>query len=221
MLAPEPKKRKLDNSVCENCSQIQAASLETLMVSSPFAEVLRTRSFRELNDQYCKLLNQEWTFQPNLRHVGARLLAGCILQNTSNGQADQFTELRQLRTKLHDASTFMLCRTSGHFARHRSSQPYTVFNLVTYDRFRETGKGVAAAIIFNEITQNVLQKGAAGCLKRAVVEDARRQCGDGGKITKAFGDILALFKADSNSLTVLGDSTLNKAARFIEQSFAS
>ncbi|KAG0379627.1 hypothetical protein BGX24_012416 [Mortierella sp. AD032] len=367
-IAPEPKKRKLATNLCQSCSPTPTNGLENLMASSPYADVLHTRSYLQLNDQHCKLLNRDWTFQPNLRYVCARLLAGCILLNTSNGQAvmantvevygrnrrldihreqlipvkgeairtslppstglryddvwpltitfsdgerlligtqscnilitsslrldvkqlpslggstvlfrlsaesassatqifldqasikrafelnsddkawsvqsqDQMGELRQLRTKFHDASTFMLCRASGHFARHRACQPYTVFNLSTCDRFRAGGKGIAAAIIFNEVAQEVLRRGADGCLKRTMVEEVRRQCGDGGGITKAVDNILGLFETDSGPLPIIGNMLLNKeledlanemasllvkanlySTKFIEQSFAS
>jgi hypothetical protein len=56
------------------------------MVCFPYADVLHMRSFLQLNDQYCKPLSMEWTFHLKLRYVCARLLAGCILLNTSNGQ---------------------------------------------------------------------------------------------------------------------------------------
>ncbi|KAG0254873.1 hypothetical protein BG011_005467, partial [Mortierella polycephala] len=349
VVAAEPKRRKFSSNVCRNCSPTLAPGLENLMASSPYADVLQARSFQELNDQHCWLLNKDWTFQPNLRYVCARLLAGCILLNTSNGQAvivntvevygrnrrldvhrerliptkgkavrtslppstglryedvwpltvrasdgerlvigtqscnflitsslrldgkqppslggsttlfrlysesessatrifldeasikcalalnsddkawsvqsqDQVAELRQLRTKFDDSSTFMLCRASGHFARQHACQPYTVFNLATCDRFRSRGKGLAVAIIFNEIAQAVLDKGAAACLKRTVLEDARSQCGGEDGITKAIDNILALFITDTSTVTIIGNTRLNKELEVLADSLTS
>ncbi|KAG0245595.1 hypothetical protein BG011_002754, partial [Mortierella polycephala] len=48
---------------------------------------MRTRTFVELTDSICYLLNEDWNFQPQYRYGCAQMLAGCLLINTTNGHA--------------------------------------------------------------------------------------------------------------------------------------
>ncbi|KAF9897581.1 hypothetical protein BX616_005323, partial [Lobosporangium transversale] len=342
---PEPKKHKVYSKPCESCSPAPANGLENLLAMSPYAEVLRTRSFVELNEQHCKLLNREWTLHRNLRYVCARLLAGSIilkgkeavmantvevysrnreldahrenkrpvkgeaprtsippptglfydgvmpitvsspdgerlvigtqscnflvtsilrldtvklpslggtavsfrLAQESDSKAariyldqesvkhalelnsdikawsvlseDPMSELRQLRSKFHDPSTYLLCRAAGPFTRSRTCQPYTIFTVASCERFRMDGKGYAGSTIFSSIGQAVLCEGAKGCLKRGVVEKARQLCGnagrEGGNITMAINNIMGLFEAETDALTIIGNIALNKQLEVI------
>ncbi|KAG0256505.1 hypothetical protein BGZ95_005478 [Linnemannia exigua] len=77
-----PQKRKLDrDEICPNCSPAPAPGLEHLLSSSPYAARLATRSYVELSDEICELLNRDWQFSPHLRYASAVILAGCLLVN--------------------------------------------------------------------------------------------------------------------------------------------
>ncbi|KAF9321738.1 hypothetical protein BGZ91_004470 [Linnemannia elongata] len=83
-----PQKRKLDNDeTYPNCSPAPTPGLEHLLSSSPYAARLATRSYVELSDEICELLNRDWYFSPHLRYASAVILAGCLLVNSKNGQA--------------------------------------------------------------------------------------------------------------------------------------
>ncbi|KAF9405186.1 hypothetical protein BGZ76_006661, partial [Entomortierella beljakovae] len=83
-----PQKRKFNEDVvCSNCSPLPAPGLEHLLSSSPCTARLATRSYVELNDETCELLNRDWQFSPHLRYASAVVLAGCILINNKNRQA--------------------------------------------------------------------------------------------------------------------------------------
>ncbi|KAF9579966.1 hypothetical protein BGW38_003563, partial [Lunasporangiospora selenospora] len=85
---PNTNKRKLmADSVCQKCSPITIPSLESVFAFSPFCSVLRTRTFVELTESICCLLNEDWNFQPQHRYGCAQMLAGCLLVNTTNGHA--------------------------------------------------------------------------------------------------------------------------------------
>ncbi|KAG0304347.1 hypothetical protein BGZ98_005627 [Dissophora globulifera] len=84
---PATKKRKLDSDLCRRCSPITPSGMDSLMAVSPLAAVLRTRQFVELDESYCDMLNEDWTFRPQLRYACAQLLAGAVLLNTNNGHA--------------------------------------------------------------------------------------------------------------------------------------
>ncbi|KAF8981756.1 hypothetical protein BGZ46_002324 [Entomortierella lignicola] len=79
------KKRNTDP--CESCSAKVSPELETLLSSSPVSKMLLTRTYTELDDKHCQILNTEWTFLKGLRFACARLLSGAIMLNTINGEA--------------------------------------------------------------------------------------------------------------------------------------
>ncbi|KAF8920907.1 hypothetical protein BGZ58_004266, partial [Dissophora ornata] len=86
---PNSNKRRLlmDESVCQKCMPITIPCLESVFAYSPFGSILRTRTFVELTESICYLLNEDWSFQPQYRYGCAQMLAGCLLLNTTNGHA--------------------------------------------------------------------------------------------------------------------------------------
>ncbi|KAG0009927.1 hypothetical protein BGZ82_003769, partial [Podila clonocystis] len=83
-----PRKRRLEEDiVCTTCSPNVPPGLEQVLAISPYASTLRTRTFVELEGPMCELLNESWSFQPQLQYACAQVLAGSIFLNTRNGQA--------------------------------------------------------------------------------------------------------------------------------------
>lgn len=83
-----PRKRRLEeDKVCNTCSPNVPPGLKQLLALSPYSFMLLTQTFVELNSPMCKLLNEVWSFQPQLQYVCAQVLAGSIFLNTRNGQA--------------------------------------------------------------------------------------------------------------------------------------
>ena len=80
-------KRKLDGESCRNCSPVAAPGLDHLLAVSPYSAILLTRKYVEMPGSICDLMNEDWTFRPQLRYACAQILAGCIMLNTNNGQA--------------------------------------------------------------------------------------------------------------------------------------
>ncbi|KAG0231814.1 hypothetical protein BGW41_002085, partial [Actinomortierella wolfii] len=82
------QKRKLDaDEICPNCSPAPAPGLDHLLSTSPYAARLATRSYIEISDEICELLNRDWQFSPHLRYAAAVILSGCLLVNNKNGQS--------------------------------------------------------------------------------------------------------------------------------------
>ncbi|KAF9899746.1 hypothetical protein EC991_008348 [Linnemannia zychae] len=80
------RKRNSDEvKACPNCSPAPTPGLKHLLSSSPYAARLATRSYAELSDEICELLNRYWQFSPYLRYASAVILAGCHLVNNMNG----------------------------------------------------------------------------------------------------------------------------------------
>ncbi|KAG0058164.1 hypothetical protein BGZ89_001514, partial [Linnemannia elongata] len=266
-----PQKRKLDNDeTCPNCSPAPAPGLEHLLSSSPYAARLATRSYVELSDEICELLNRDWQFLPHLRYASAVILAGYLLINrkrliigtksfdaliTSSLRFDKVVEpcigastpslvltdashslatkvfldtehleiglkmaeskdtwsisssdllyqLRQVKTKFFDASTFYLCRASSFFADNHPCQPYTIFNLASFDRVH-TGNGVAASNLFHTVACDVIQDGSHQ-----------------GSISNELDGILTLY-GDDSSLPILGNPVLNKFLKNLASKLSS
>ncbi|KAG0250800.1 hypothetical protein BGZ95_007078, partial [Linnemannia exigua] len=337
-IMPNSKKRKfaVDNT-CQNCSPISVPGLDTLLTMSPYAKVLRTREFVELNEPMCDLLNEDWEFRPQLRYACAQILAGSILLNCNSGQAvivntieiygrtrgveahresfcirksvaiptslppstrtrytdvwpmtiyaqdgarlvigtqscnalvtsslrldlpeqasvggttlsfvlsttdasnatkiflDQQSvnaalvlaanknawavsnrsllyQLRQVKTKFHDPSTYLLCRASSHFSRSHACQPYSIFSLTNFDQ-GHSGSGSAAGAFFKMISKDVLQKGSGATLKLSTLQESLDQCAKHSQIADAFETILTLFPEGATSVPILGNQHLNK-----------
>ncbi|KAG0337367.1 hypothetical protein BG004_007672, partial [Podila humilis] len=152
--------------------------------------------------------------------------------------SDLLYQLRQVKTKFYDASTFYLCRASSFFADSHPCQPYTIFNLASFDQ-AHSGDGVAASNLFHAIACDVIRDGSHAVLKKETVLPLRERCADQGSISAEFDGILTLF-GDDPSLPILGNRKLNKlleklasqlspyivkankaVARFIEREFVS
>jgi hypothetical protein len=82
-----PTKRKSDGELCPNCSPLVAPGLEHLLAVSPYTAILLKRKYVEIPSSICDLLNEDWTFRPQLRYACAQILAGCIMLNSNNGKA--------------------------------------------------------------------------------------------------------------------------------------
>ncbi|KAF9425426.1 hypothetical protein BGZ94_007529 [Podila epigama] len=334
---PNTNKRKLmADSVCQKCLPIPVPCLESVFAFSPFCRVLRTRTFVELTESVCCLLNEDWTFQPQYRYGCAQMLAGCIMVNTTNGHAvlvntvevygrtsmvdahcepfglkkgvairtshprpsaayykdvwpstmssategERLTigtqsfdalvtssirldvrhqgsvgavtgnfqltneaesaatrifldkesldmgvalcrdrkayritnshlhcQLRQLKTKFYDSSTFFLCRATGPLTKAHSLQPCTIF---TFCNHSQSGDGHHASRMFFKIGTTVLQNGNDAVLEVDTVRNCRQSCSNETKsVPQVIDSILSLFKDDVSSIPILGNRRLN------------
>lgn len=87
-----PAKRSFEdmtgaNPLCISCSPTIHADLANLISTSSYSKLLQQRQFVELPPDVCQLLNQDWTFHPQVKFFSSQVLAGSILWNTLNGQA--------------------------------------------------------------------------------------------------------------------------------------
>ncbi|KAG9319124.1 hypothetical protein KVV02_004110 [Mortierella alpina] len=334
---PNPSKRKLmEESVCVKCSPISEPSLDSVFAFSTYSKILRTRSFVELTDSICILMNEDWTFQPQYRYGCPQMLAGSILFNTSNGHAvlvnnieaygrtsmvDAHCEpfglkkgvavrtslpkpgtahyrdvwpstmiaategerlvigtqafdalvtssvrldahgvgsigaitgtfqlsndmegaatkifldkesvqagvalcqdpkayritnihlhcqLRQLKTKFFDPSTFFLCKATGPLTKAHSLQPCTIY---TFCNHSQSGDGHHASRLFFKIARAVLQAGNDAVLEVETMQECRRSCSNETKnIPPVLDSILELFTDGASTIPILGNRQLN------------
>ncbi|KAF9190063.1 hypothetical protein BGZ49_003738, partial [Haplosporangium sp. Z 27] len=118
-------------------------------------------------------------------------------------------QLRQVRSKFDEPTTYNLCRASSEIAKDCTMQPFSVFTLVGSDSM-EAGYGRAAAKIFNVIATNVLSGVKEPRLEHNVVEKSMEPCTkEEGKIYETLLELDALFK-DQNSILIFGNKNLNR-----------
>ncbi|KAF9409903.1 hypothetical protein BGZ76_005597 [Entomortierella beljakovae] len=133
-------------------------------------------------------------------------------------------EMRQLRSKFDDPSTYLLCRSSGHLTNDHTSQPYTVFTLSCHDSL-ENGTGAAAAIIFHKIAKEVLKHGSKATIRRKVFKRALDHCSGNSDIVDALKKILSLFddikKSNPKRIPILRNAALNKELEIIAEKLSS
>ncbi|KAG0324180.1 hypothetical protein BGZ99_002143 [Dissophora globulifera] len=121
---------------------------------------------------------------------------------------NKLDQLRQLRSKFNDGSTYRLCRASGFLTMRHTCNPYTVFTLADFDQAHSTD-GQAAATLFQEVAKSVLAFGMEAALKRDAVTALRTSCLANGNVGKALDRVVACFPADHDTIPVIGNVALN------------
>ncbi|KAF9897277.1 hypothetical protein BX616_005884 [Lobosporangium transversale] len=177
--------------------------MTNLLSMSPHSEILKSRTFVELTDSMCELLNRDWEFRPQFKFACAQLLAGSILLNCNNNEAVMLNTVESYgRTKDVDAhrepfgtikgvaipttlspptktrykdvwptthaSTYLLCRASGHITRSLTCRPYTVFTLSKFDQ-NHSGN----AMIWSDLSEYC--KGSSSKREQCITSDQHDQ----------------------------------------------
>ncbi|KAF9973814.1 hypothetical protein BGZ75_001037, partial [Mortierella antarctica] len=98
--------------------------------------------------------------------------AGLTIAKSKNASfvsaRNKLEQLRQLRSKFHDGSTYRLCRASGFLTLRHTYYPYTVYTLADFDQ-SHSKDGQAASMLFQEIAKSVLDLGSEAALARETV----------------------------------------------------
>lgn len=120
------------------------------------------------------------------------------------------SQLRQTKTKFHDASTYYmyLCRASSHFARHQPCQPSTIFSLASIGPLEASDKA-AMASLFDAIAPNVMKLGRKAVLDKEALKHLQSRCNKRGSAFKAFEQIRALFPSRITFLPFLDNKDPN------------
>ncbi|KAI8605274.1 hypothetical protein EDD21DRAFT_299754, partial [Dissophora ornata] len=115
-------------------------------------------------------------------------------------------QLRQVKTKFYDPSTFFLCRASGPLTKTHTLQPCTIF---TYCNHSQSGDGHHASKLFFRICMAVLQTGNNAVLDIETVQECRRGCSNETRsIPPVIDAILGLFKS-WNTTAIIDNRTIS------------
>ena len=84
-----PVKRRCEclEEISNSCQFLGSISLQNIIASSYMHEYLNGKKYFEMDDDTCKLLNDDWVFRPQMRFFCTRVLAGAILVNRMTGEA--------------------------------------------------------------------------------------------------------------------------------------
>lgn len=116
-------------------------------------------------------------------------------------------QLRRLKTKFYDSSTFFLCRATGPLTKAHSFQPCTIF---TFCNHSQLGDGHHASRLFFKLGTAVLQTGNDAVLEVDTVRECRQSCSNETRsVPLVIDSILGLFKNGTSTIPILGNRQLN------------
>lgn len=151
--------------------------------------------------------------------------ASCLASNQNANKIDRFDmryQLRQLRSKFHYPSTYLLCRASSIFANDLRSQPYSIFTLYEApDTGRESAAKIASKLFLN-IAETV-QSNTHPTLLKTFVNTLLTKCQD-GQVKFILQQIIELYH-DESVINILENHFLNEKlmslANFMSTSLVS
>jgi len=100
-----------------------------------------------------------------------------------------------------------MCRATGPITADHACQPFSIFNIINYDRSQ--GDTVqAAGTIFNTIAKQVLKHGKQSSLDQETVLECLGLCDKDTKIKKSLQGLLDLF-GGKDKIPILGNHKLS------------
>ncbi|KAI9499587.1 hypothetical protein BDB00DRAFT_794584 [Zychaea mexicana] len=123
---------------------------------------------------------------------------------------DEYAQLRQVRSKFHRTTTYLLSRSCSIFANDLCSRPVTIWTLA--DHNTGTNKDSDAKIasqLFRVVAASVWEQGENAILSRHCVNDQQKKCKTNGKVWNIMDEILSLFN-DSSTTNIIGNEQLNR-----------
>ncbi|CEG84520.1 hypothetical protein RMATCC62417_18311 [Rhizopus microsporus] len=124
---------------------------------------------------------------------------------------DQYAQLRQLRSKFHQLSTYLCCRSSSKFTNELRARPLTIWTLADHDHHGSgDSDGRLASRLFRSIASSVWEKGDQAAIDLRLVQELKVKCTPNGKIRCIMGEIEQLFSNELPTIPVIGNNDLNQ-----------
>lgn len=134
-----------------------------------------------------------------------------IAQNnnaTSVASYDLIYQLRQLRTRFHQESTYFCCRSSNEALHNLAARPYTIFTLADWDNGSEHADYRTASKLFQKIATNILC-GDPRLEKYTISSLCRELKAEGTAVHDILQSILMQFTDDTTFILIIGNENLN------------
>ncbi|KAF9908671.1 hypothetical protein EC991_009599 [Linnemannia zychae] len=123
-------------------------------------------------------------------------------------------QLRQLKTKFHEPSTYLFSRASGPLTNMHPCMPYTIYTI--FDKMKSNdGCGHASAGLFRLIGEKMVLYGAKKIAKPMLsvsgVQEFRKRCKEDTSTAALFDQLLELFSAHNScdEIDILYNEPLN------------
>ncbi|KAI8970106.1 hypothetical protein BDF20DRAFT_826052 [Mycotypha africana] len=133
-----------------------------------------------------------------------------IAQNnnaTSIGSYDFIYQIRQLRTRFHQQSTYFLCRASNEAVDNLAARPYTIYTLADWDNGNDNADYRTASKLFQTIAINVI--GGNPRLEKDTISSLCSELKVEGTAVHHVFQLISTQFSDTAFITVIGNKSLN------------
>ncbi|CEP17759.1 hypothetical protein [Parasitella parasitica] len=121
---------------------------------------------------------------------------------------DLIYQLRQLRTRFHQQSTYFLCRASNETVDNLAARPYTIYTLAEWDNGNDNADYRTASKLFQTIAINVI--GGNPRLEKYTISSLCSELKvEGTAVHHIFQSISTQFSDDTTFITIIGNKSLN------------
>ncbi|KAF9948276.1 hypothetical protein BGZ70_002278 [Mortierella alpina] len=129
-------------------------------------------------------------------------------------------QLRQIRSKFHDGSTYLLCRASGFLTWRHTCLPYTVFTVADHDQ-SQSKDGSAASMLFQDLARNVWKQGSSAVLQQQRIKELKDSCTPSGNVRQLLENIESCFREGEQSIRIIGNKELNSHLESLARGLSS
>ncbi|CEI95428.1 hypothetical protein RMCBS344292_09615 [Rhizopus microsporus] len=130
---------------------------------------------------------------------------------------DVIYQLRQLRIRSHQQSTYFTCRGFNEPTDDISTRPYTIFTLCKWDNGNNDSGYRVGSLLLQAITNNMIT--GRSVLRKDDVDLLKSKVPRGIDMDKYISEIIALFNND-DSIVIIDNTELNHILQKIARSLA-
>lgn len=122
---------------------------------------------------------------------------------------DHLQQLRQVRSKFSEHSTYIPSRASSSMCNFHRTQPQTIFTYCSFDNGNNKTDGKLMSKLFAKVALAVLMKKDKAVLEKTIVSNILSECSTAGRAAKTISKILSTFSDDRESITILNNTDLD------------
>lgn len=121
---------------------------------------------------------------------------------------DEYAQLRQVRSKFHRTTTYLLSRSCSIFTNDLCSRSITIWTLADHNTGAKDSDPKIASNLFRTVAASVWEKGEDAILTQNYVKEQQKKCKINGRIWKIMDEILGLFNGHL-TIDIIGNEQLN------------
>jgi hypothetical protein len=136
---------------------------------------------------------------------------------TNISDTDVLQQLRQIRSKFNEHSSYIPSRSSSSLCGFHRLQPQTIFTYCTFDKSAPSCDGRLASRVFAHVATEVIKRKDKAMLDKHTITAILAKCKPDGRTIKVINEINALFPHGSTSIEILNSSDLCKSLQVLAQ----